>query len=954
MHFTAVPADAKGEWIWLSESLNRLESYVFFRREFMLMEAPGVAEVWLAAHGTCHLFINGRYFCRGSAPAIGRRSGVAYFEVGHCMEIGKNVISAIVHNTRISRYNGLRRQGGFWLQLNADQEPLVWTDQEWFAKPGECFETAQPRTDLAGSFVENLDFRKYPMGWQQPSHDTDDWQLADYSMPLENPETAFFPTPDFEPIPERISLDFVEVRGTLKHVAASTHVWLSRHFHRPGLFAAETFIQSDGAELDFQLFCDDPYYFFVNGQLVKKQGDGGDPSEWRDPSWQIPRGYMQDQIADVSGQLTLQEGWNHLLVVQQIERDSAALTINFPQLSPAKTRFTRGTDAFALPGWHLVGPLRVPFANVTASLALERLERTVYHGIVPADTAANLFAYEAKVDETFTRDGANGNVEELELEAGQYVVFTLNKYTRGCPELAFTGSDGDVIDIVYGDHIYDGRVLPYYQDHRKIYTVTLKGNRTCIWQSIAPCGLQHLMVVVRDAHAKVRISNMAVLCMRFSFRQSGSFNSSDELLNQIWKTTINTLEGTYDYTFLNSAGQHDGQLLADAFIQSLACLFTFGNADLSEKTLREFAASQYETGEIPAIAPSDFSVRLYDFSLLWPIWLQKHLHYTDDRQLAEDMMPHLDDLLGFFETIATCEEVLIANLQPPFTLPCLLDYDSNLDLRGVPTGLNALYCLCLLKCEWLYNYAGRPDAAKVCHRRAALIADRLRAITWNAEKGLFADCWFDGQLSDRHSFQSNVLALYAGIVPPEQAEGLFNKIVMEYAPFLQLPCDQSNENPYFKFFLVDMAFALNARDWALDYLRYYWGKMTQEGATSWWERFCPEIEFTAKNTPGLCHGYGVSPSYFLSREVIGLRPVQAGFLQVYFNPLLTAAEWVRAKVPTPQGEIMVEWGFNPDGDLEIVLNASFPLEVVPQLDSAISASAVFHVNDNVSILQSAD
>jgi hypothetical protein len=952
MNSTGLPPDIRGEWIWRADSLNAVDGYVLFRHEFMITEAPGAAELWIAAHTRYQLYINGRHFCRGQSPASGLDSYVSYFDVSFCMEIGKNVICVVAHDTRVSRFANKRRESGIWCQLDLDQNPTAWTDTAWKAMQGEAFLTNQPRTSLAGSFVETLDFRKYPHGWKEVNFQTDDWDNADYSVPIEDSLSKLISTPDFEPQAEVVELDFVSARGTAEQVSATTHVSVGRQTKaQGGLYACESFVQAEQAgEFSLRVFSDDPYHIFVNEKLAKSQGHG-DPTLWVDPTWNPPRNYMQDELADTDAAIYLEDGWNKVTIVMQVAPSSSGVTLVFPEL-PAKTKFNRGTDAFSLPGWNVAGPLQVPFANVTGSINIDRLPQTTYHAVNPCDSSAHLAAFAFHLTEQYDMremDEYEGT-ENLDLESGDYVIYTLLEYARGCPEFRVKGSAGDVIDVVFGEHVINGQVRSYLHDRRHIYTIILDSKEEVQWQAMTPNGMKHVMVVVRHATGRVAIRDINVRCMKFSFHEPGAFSCADELLNQIWENSVRTLNCTYDYVFLNAGGNADGQLLADAMIQALASISVFGSFDPSEKALREFAAAQFETGEIPAIAPSDYVVRLYDFALLWPIWLQIHIYYSDDRQLAEDMLPVLQQLLTFFESIVI-EEELIANLDSPYVIPGLLDYDPNVDCRGVSTGLNALYALALLKSRWIFDYMGQTELAEICLARANNVASRLRELTWNEEKGLFSDCWYDGAPSDSYSFQSNVLALYAGIARHANHEPLFNTMFMDYAPFIQLQLDEASDNAYFKYFVLDMAYALNFRDWAIDFMRYYWGKMVQQGARTWWERFCPNVEFDDQDTPSLCHGYGVSPVFFIMREVVGIRPVTAGYLQVYFNPLLTVAEWVRAQIPTPQGVIMVDWAYNESGELEIVIESNYPLEVVPLLDKNIAASAIFHVNDSVAILQ---
>jgi hypothetical protein len=200
--------------------------------------------------------------------------------------------------------------------------------------------------------------------------------------------------------------------------------------------------------------------------------------------------------------------------------------------------------------------------------------------------------------------------------------------------------------------------------------------------------------------------------------------------------------------------------------------------------------------------------------------------------------------------------------------------------------------------------------------------------------------------------QTNVLILNASIALPEQFETVFNKLFLDYAPFHEPIQDKENETPFFKFFLLEMAFNLGLREWGIEYLRYFWGKMVQAGASTWWDKFNPDAEFGPEDATSICHGYAAFPNYYLIREVVGVQPAIPGSAKIYFNPILTACEWAKAKIRTPHGNIKAEWSHLETGELEIRIDADFPLEVIPKLDPNVAANAIVHISEGVNIVES--
>ena len=132
MRNTKLPDEINAEWIWLADSRRRQESYLFFRKDFTLDEAPGSAELWITARTFMHVYINERHLTFGPPPSpVPGQVYVENFDVGFLLRTGLNAISVLVHNTSVARFSASRQENGFWCQLNAGGKPLVWSNTSW-------------------------------------------------------------------------------------------------------------------------------------------------------------------------------------------------------------------------------------------------------------------------------------------------------------------------------------------------------------------------------------------------------------------------------------------------------------------------------------------------------------------------------------------------------------------------------------------------------------------------------------------------------------------------------------------------------------------------------------------------------------------------------------------------------------------------------------------------------
>ena len=86
-------------------------------------------------------------------------------------------------------------------------------------------------------------------------------------------------------------------------------------------------------------------------------------------------------------------------------------------------------------------------------------------------------------------------------------------------------------------------------------------------------------------------------------------------------------------------------------------------------------------------------------------------------------------------------------------------------------------------------------------------------------------------------------------------------------------------------------------------MRERYGPMLARGATTLWESFEP--------TASLCHGFSATPTYQLSRRVLGVAPAAPGFAEIELAPDLADLDHAEGVVPTPRGDVEAQPGARP-------------------------------------------
>ena len=133
-------------------------------------------------------------------------------------------------------------------------------------------------------------------------------------------------------------------------------------------------------------------------------------------------------------------------------------------------------------------------------------------------------------------------------------------------------------------------------------------------------------------------------------------------------------------------------------------------------------------------------------------------------------------------------------------------------------------------------------------------------------------------------------------------------------------------SPWFLFFTLETLFQEGLANDALTILREQWNRMLEKGATTFWETF-PGTDDSGHWSRSLCHGWSAAPAYFLSTQVLGVKPAAPGYARIRIAPQPFNLLWASGTVPTPRGPVTVSWHRNEGGELDLHYDAPADCEV---------------------------
>ncbi len=217
----------------------------------------------------------------------------------------------------------------------------------------------------------------------------------------------------------------------------------------------------------------------------------------------------------------------------------------------------------------------------------------------------------------------------------------------------------------------------------------------------------------------------------------------------------------------------------------------------------------------------------------------------------------------------------------------------------------------LLGYQWaadLESAVGSKALATEHRAAAAVLAKTIRALYWDAGRGLFADT------AEKKAFSqhANILAVLARVTEGDAAGKLIDRVLTD--------ASLSQVSIYFRHYLAQAMNQVGLGD------RYAaslgeWRGMLARGLTTWSE--------TADPTRSDCHAWGASPNFELYRTVLGIDSAAPGFRRVLVRPFLGDLTRASGSIPHPRGAIEVKVDrVGPTLRAEITLPAGVPGDLV--------------------------
>jgi hypothetical protein len=218
----------------------------------------------------------------------------------------------------------------------------------------------------------------------------------------------------------------------------------------------------------------------------------------------------------------------------------------------------------------------------------------------------------------------------------------------------------------------------------------------------------------------------------------------------------------------------------------------------------------------------------------------------------------------------------------------------------------------------------RPEEAERCQALGEALAEAINLHLWDETRQAYADCLHNETgLSLVISQQTNTVAFLCGCVPPERLPAV-RRLILDPPQGVV-----GAGSPFTLHFVLEALARMGEYERLLQVIRRTWGMMIDRGATTCWETL-PGYEPNGRWTRSHCHAWSAAPTYFLSTLQLGVTSLEPGFTRARIAPIPAGLRWAHGTVPTPHGEIAVDWRIDEAGfQVEVALPEGVAAEVVP-------------------------
>ncbi len=442
--------------------------------------------------------------------------------------------------------------------------------------------------------------------------------------------------------------------------------------------------------------------------------------------------------------------------------------------------------------------------------------------------------------------------ETLIAENGTHFLYDIGREEVGYLTLKLTSEKKQKLLITYGEHIIDGCVRRRIGSRDFSMEVTVGEGETVYMNPYRRLGLRYLEVF---AEAPIVPEYVSVCPVFYPLGRKQGVKLENELDRRIYDVCVRTLELCMHEHYEDCPWREQALYCLDSRNQMLCGYYAFGETEFPRANLKLMSRERREDGLLSICFPTANHLAIPSFSLHYFTQVWEYYCESKDADFLREIYPKLCSVLKVFTDRideSGCATSFVGKQYWNF-----YEWEDGLsgnlgsaDGECYEAALNLLLIIAIRNMCKISDVIGSDN---VFEPMIQALTEGVRKRFYKADEGIFYNREDDGKVSEL----VNSLAILAGAVSDEEAEAIAERIASPETSGLT-PATLS-----MLCFKYDALLTVNKekyRDVIINDIRVKYGKMLDEGATSFWETEDGAAAFG--NAGSLCHGWSALPIYY--------------------------------------------------------------------------------------------
>ncbi len=479
-------------------------------------------------------------------------------------------------------------------------------------------------------------------------------------------------------------------------------------------------------------------------------------------------------------------------------------------------------------------------------------------------------------DTVILQNSKNGKNAYILLDFGKELHASIRILT-----FSAVGNENVQLRIVYGESVSEAMSKIGEKNSRndhspRDFTVQIQSLSDV---TLNQSGFRFAKIELLGKNTEIQIKAITAEAVYRDLEYKGTFESSNETLNKIYKTAAYTCQLNMQQYLWDGIKRDRLVWVGDMHPEILTIQAVFGPHPIVDASVR-FAREAYPLPEWINSMPT--------YSLWWLIIVRDWYFYTGNEEFLNENKTYISELSEIISSIV--------NDDGTDSLPSyFLDWPCH-DKKEEISGSRALLCIALKASQELCTIFGYTAISEKCRKKRDILL----------------------KTEDKAYGAKQVIAMLS----------LAEKINHFDAGKEILKNGAEGFSTFMSYYLLDAA-AEYSLEGALNALEDYYGGMLKMGATSFWEDF--SLDWLSNAAPidkivpdgksdihgdngafcyvgfrhSLCHGWSSAPTMFLAKRVLGIEILEAGCKKVRIKPCLANLSYANGTFPTPYGIISV-------------------------------------------------